>query len=131
MYPRRYEYPEIGDTVRVAGLFPHVGIFVGPNGGYADGVVHNDKNGGVRLASFAEFTGGRPWQVVSLPRPWHERLEIVEQALSLIGTQYDLLSFNCEHFVNLVKTGRPFSPTLRDFVGAATVIGLVWAAGRK
>ncbi len=111
------EYPRMGDVVEVPGLVRHVGIFDGA------GVIHNQKGVGVQAVSWDDFIQGRPWRIISASRPLHERLAILDGAFRYIGTSYDALSFNCEHFVNLILSGEPSSPTVRGLVALGVIAG--------
>lgn len=124
---------QIGDKLRVPvrlGVY-HYGIYVGPCGPYGEDVVHNDKGGGVQLVGFRIFAAGQPVQVVSRARSWYEGWVIRDRALSLVGTRYDLLNFNCEHAANYAEAGVAFSPTLRGSAFLGLVGGLVWWASGK
>ena len=114
---------EIGDVIRIqcAG-YQHVGVYVGPRGFRGECVVHNSKAGGVILSTFAEFSGGSQVFVhQKAPGGWFDRQTIAERALSLLGTKYDLLTFNCEHAANFAQRGKAESPQ----IFAATLIGLI------
>lgn len=124
MYLRGFQ---VGDKLRVPialGVF-HYGIYIGDDG-Y---VVHNDKGGGVRLVRFDEFAQGRPVEVEARV-PWHAQAAARDEALRWIGTPYDIAQFNCEHFANLVQTGKAESAQVRNIVGLAILVGLVVLAAR-
>jgi hypothetical protein len=53
-----------------------------------------------------------------------------QAALDLIGTQFDLFNFNCEHFASLVQTGKSESPQLWGAVAGIAVLGLFVLAAR-
>lgn len=125
---------KVGDKLRVLGPlgFYHYGIYVGPRGSYGEDVVHNDKNGGVELVHFADFVAGRAVQIAErTAQSWYEQEEIVARALSLIGREYRLVDFNCEHVASYALTGAPVSPAVRGAV-VLTVVSLVfWAAAKS
>lgn len=128
MYYRRHENLEIGDKLQVRGI--HYGIYVGPRGSRGENVVHNAKGAGVQFVHLSEFAGGEPvWIVARVPSSWYAREIVAQRAVGLVGMQYDLINFNCEHFVNLVQTGKATSP----LVALGAVVGticLAWAASR-
>ena len=58
-----------------------------------------------------------------------QRQQIADRALSLLGTRYHLLNFNCEHAANWAQTGRPESPQLKGaFAVGAIIIFLILMA---
>lgn len=73
-------------------------------------LLHNTL-GGVQYAKPGEFTGVEFFVEQRAPVGYED--VIVERARALIGTQYDLLLFNCEHFVNVVHDGKKQSPQLQ------------------
>ena len=78
------------------GLIDHYGLYVGQSK-----VIENHPLHGVRLITLAEFLDGR--QLLRIKRylgnEW-SRSNAVSKAHRMIGTRYDVLDFNCEHFVN-------------------------------
>lgn len=103
------------------GFYKHVGIYIGPRPGDNRDVVHNDKSQGVILSTLAEFAGGT---AVVLHRPasgdYFQRQAIANRAMSLLGMDYDLWKFNCEHAATWAQTGSAKSPQL-----AAVLVSLV------
>lgn len=64
----------------------------------------------------------QPVEIISSPAgSCYEREIVAQRALSLLGKNYDLLNFNCEHLANYAQTGRVASP----MVAAAVIVGLV------
>lgn len=59
-----------------------------------------------------------------------DRKKAVKYALSLKGTKYDLLKFNCEHYSELVQTGISKSSQLENvgkFLTVSVFIGVAYA----
>lgn len=114
---------QVGDMIRIQGFgYQHVGIYVGPRGFNGACVVHNCKSKGVILSTEQEFSGGKQIMMHQQATvPYHQREQIAQRALSLLGTKYDLLKFNCEHAAYSAQNGKPNSPQI---IGAA-VIGLI------
>ncbi|OUS04327.1 hypothetical protein A9Q96_15375 [Rhodobacterales bacterium 52_120_T64] len=85
-------------------LITHFGVYVDPNR-----VIDNSATcGEVRRRTLVEFQGGRkaykvPHNSVYSPN------EIVARAEAQLGKVYKLLTQNCEHFVNDIFHGKPFS----------------------
>lgn len=51
-----------------------------------------------------------------------QRRLAVNRAIELIGTQYDLVNFNCEHYANAVQYNKPFSKQVGNGIIAALVL---------
>lgn len=78
------------------GIIDHYGLYVGQFMAIENHPLH-----GVRLVTLAEFLNGRDLQRVKrFPGNDWSRRKAVDKAYSMIGTRYDMLDFNCEHFVN-------------------------------
>jgi hypothetical protein len=113
---------EIGDMIRIQGFgYNHVGIYVGCYGAILHCVVHNCKGIGVMASSLEEFSAGKNiFMHQKATVPHHERQTIVNRALSLLNTQYDLINFNCEHAAYYAQNGEAKSPQ----IAGAAVLGL-------
>lgn len=119
---------EVGDMIAAQRVgFKHVGVYIGPQPDGRD-VIHNNKFGGVALCTFAEFANGDSVSIHQKAKGgWFERHAIVRKAHSLIGQKYDLFTFNCEQFANLVQRGMAESPQLQG-AAALGVVGLLFVA---
>lgn len=116
-------------SVRV-GLVKHVGIFAGyaPDG--TPMVISNSlRSGCVAEESLAVFAGGR--QV--LIEPLASQLpvwSVLQRARQRLGERWNLISFNCEHFVHWALGMEPQSPQLQALVMACGVVGLTALVAR-
>lgn len=101
-------------SVPLWGLIRHRGLKVCIPG-YEPFVYANAPAVGVARQSVAEFAGGRA--VTSLPAVTHlDPSQVVARAERMLGRPYDLLSWNCDHFVASALGRKPESPQLRGIV---------------
>src|SRR5437763_2015594 len=116
-----------GDKVFVKGDFGvrHYGVYVGCDWQGKEMVVQNLKGRSVEETSLGAFSAGRPIFIEQRARNWLHAEEIVQRARSLVGTNYDLISFNCEQAANYAVNGRPFSLQLQEAVGLLLLVGVV------
>jgi hypothetical protein len=126
--------PQIGDKIAVKRFgYVHVGIYVGPRTIDGREVVHNDKGNGVVFSSLADFSsGGEVFLQKRATDNYFEREAIANRAFSLIGKNFDLFNFNCEHAANLAQTGQRESPQLQGAlvcVLAIFILGLLAKQG--
>jgi len=126
---------QIGDMIRIDRPgYKHVGVYVGAQWPSQWDVIHNQKGGGVKLISLAAFSDGCPVFIHQKTQGDHyQRQQIVQRALQLIGTKYDLLNFNCEHAANLAQNGKAESPQLKGFVLLTLLLigGVALFGGKK
>ncbi|MGZ3237508.1 MAG: lecithin retinol acyltransferase family protein [Burkholderiaceae bacterium] len=127
---------QVGDKICVQRLgYRHIGIYVGPRfaNGTSGDVVENDReSGGVILSNLAEFSGGKDVSFETrVARNFYEQELIAKRALSLIGQQFDLFTFNCEHFANWAQTGKVESPQLQRLSVVALLLLGMFALSRK
>jgi len=54
---------------------------------------------------------------------------VVSRAKALIGSRYNLLSFNCEHFARKCFEGTAYSTQVQKFTWGAAALGLLGVAG--
>lgn len=126
---------QAGDKVEVnCGLYKHVAIYRGHQWDGRD-FIHNAKNGCVSLATVDEFAAGKQiFLCEAAPDDYFQRQAIIERAMSLLGTKYDLINFNCEHFANYAQKGRSESPQLAAGAAVLALLGIfaaVLAFGRR
>ncbi|MDW3212174.1 MAG: lecithin retinol acyltransferase family protein [Reichenbachiella sp.] len=78
------------------GIIDHFGLYIG-NGN----VIDNHPERGVRVVSLESFLNGRELdRIVRFKGNSYERSQVVRRANFMIGQDYHLTKFNCEHFVN-------------------------------
>ncbi len=120
----------VGDkcSVSIHGLLSrHYGVCVGHDRRGKPLFVHNTaKRGRVTRADFAEFSGGRKIRVDERAPPGSGE-RVARRALALVGQEYDLLRFNCEHMANLAVHGESYSRQV-GAVAAVAVVGIVGVA---
>jgi hypothetical protein len=117
---------QTGDLISVQkdGVITHPGIFVGDRGRGFNEVVHNTpRAGGVVRESFESFADGKEVSFVARAPAGCGQLH-AERALSVEGTRYNLLTWNCEHFVTWVRAGRPESGQLKTGMAALLLAGV-------
>lgn len=54
-----------------------------------------------------------------------QRRLAVNRAIALIGKQYDLVNFNCEHYANAVQYDKPFSKQVENGILATLVLAVI------
>lgn len=104
----------------------HVGVCAGFHPVSGEPLVaHNSQRfGGVRMSPISEFSEGRKVKVY--PQSTPRSPETIQQRIrELLGKPYNVLSFNCEHFVSEVQQGRARSPQLALWFGAVLIGGAV------
>ncbi|MCW4443729.1 hypothetical protein OHV10_05500 [Vibrio splendidus] len=114
----------IGDTLYRSKLFvQHVGLLV-----QEDRVLHNSPDGNIQLSSIQEYSNGKTVKVVSNDLDPIEQLKLLNKAEQMLlqAKQYGVISFNCEHLVSLMQSGKPSSEQLKG-AGVGAVAGLLLA----
>lgn len=94
----------------------HHAIFLGRDINGVEWIAENHKFNNVQVIPAAEHfaTAKCIHQIVKFKGSNIERKNIVMKALSLAGKPYNLISYNCEHFVNEVLTGKPKSTQVKN-----------------
>jgi uncharacterized protein YycO len=92
--------PQPGDVVvrnkSVLGFIDHYGLYVG-NGS----IIDNHPDIGVSAISLNSFLSGRKLErIARFQGNLYSRNLVVRKAQSMLGLNYHLTKFNCEHFVN-------------------------------
>lgn len=83
----------------------HYMVYVGWHNGI-ELVAENQTGHGVRFVSLQTALDGNP---IKRLEPFggkeHERELVIPKIRSLLGTNYNLINFNCEHFARLISNG--------------------------
>ena len=116
----------IGDQLirTKGGSIKHYAVLAGvdKNGKYI--VAENQINRGVQYIYLDKFLSeGNLVEVQYNNYSVNEQVRIQNDIKGLLGTSYDLLAYNCEHFVNHVLTHKPVSYQVRTF-GVVAVLCL-------
>lgn len=56
---------------------------------------------------------------------FQQRQLAVNRAIALIGTQYNLVNFNCEHYANAVQYNKPFSKQVGNGILATLFLAVI------
>lgn len=84
----------------------------------------NSKGGNVCKDNLQKFIKGR--EIVSVEKTNLKSTEIDEAYEYLKSHKYDFISFNCEHFVNLIKEKKYISSQVFKWTGLAIIISLTY-----
>lgn len=125
---------QIGDVISRPGPLwtVHVGFFAGVDMLGQQWVIHNAKNDCVRWDLLETFATGLPISLVKRASGRVEGNAILTRAQAFLGRQFDLINFNCEHFVTQVLANESSSPQLRSaMVGVAFLACIGLLVGRR
>ncbi len=114
------------------GLTRHFGIVTNKRG--ADGLpvigANSRASGGPAEEAWSKFTEGQAHERAYYPSALSPEL-VLYNAYGMFGTRYNLVSWNCEHFVNACHGLRPTSRQVTGFALAAVMGGIALAAARS
>lgn len=99
---------KIGDLiVRQKGPFStHYLVYVGIHNGVKM-VAENQVGSGVRYATLEEALAGNIIKrFEAFGGKEHERCMVIPRIEQMLGTAYDLVAFNCEHFARFISNGK-------------------------
>lgn len=100
----------------ILNIVQHHAVYIGFDGNGKDWIIENIINVGVRLISADDFFNGvsKINKIIPFTGSNEQRRMLVQEALRSIGREYDLINFNCEHFVTHLKTGIPESKQVKQ-----------------
>lgn len=112
------------------GLITHVGIVTDRYAGGQPMVISNSmRSGRVEEEPLRIFQGGFPLVPVTQPA-LVPASEVLSRARQKLGTRWDLLSWNCEHFVHWAFGQDPKSPQLRAGLISSVAVLMAVLAGK-
>ncbi len=123
----------LGDRViRDKGVFSkHHGIYVGIHNNVPL-VAENQANKGVQYVSLSDFLNGlNLTRIEKFNGNEYARYQIIPRINALLGSQYNLVNFNCEHFAELIQNGKPESKQIKTAVGLGLIALLGFALFSK
>uniref|UniRef100_A0A3P8VAD6 Retinoic acid receptor responder 3-like n=1 Tax=Cynoglossus semilaevis TaxID=244447 RepID=A0A3P8VAD6_CYNSE len=142
---RYYKEPNLGDLIRIERTcYQHWALYIG--GGY---VVHLAPPCAQSLMSVVadravvkkellkDVVGNSNWRVDNLLDKEYEPRStcvVIEEAKAWVGRvmRYNVISWNCEHFVTNLRYGKPESPAnvaLASTLAATAIFGIIALAG--
>ena len=112
------------------GLIEHVGIVTDRSIDGVPAVISNSHaHRGAREEPLSSFIQGRSFRVHKAlsDRPGEE---VADRARRMVGRRYDVLRFNCEHFVRIAHGLKPRSPQVYRAMAVAAGALAVWRLAR-
>lgn len=106
------------------GIIKHHSLYVGMDADWNAWVIENVVGEGVRWTRLDELIR-RNGDISRIERFYGteaQRTNSVNRALARVGLPYDVLSYNCEHFVNEVLHGQRKSSQVEVFGGLAALL---------
>lgn len=103
-------------------LIKHMIVYWGLDDNREEWYLENNPTTGVRWVSgrYVDQTY-IPIEVRRFPGTPSTRIEALNRATSLVGADYHLIRFNCEHYATYVQTGASFSRQSTNGVGIAAL----------
>lgn len=114
------------------GLVQHHVIYICKDNQGKRQYIENTIGRGVQLISEAYLfrDGYEVTRIEPFNGTQHQRNMAAKAALQLIGTKYDLINFNCEHYANAVQHNKSYSPQVANGVMLG-LLALFLRAGLK
>lgn len=95
-------------------------------------IDNNPHRGCVGYRTLEDFTGGQSAWLETPIQNFEIASWIISRAESQLGGIYDLITFNCEHFVTLALGGKPESGQLQRWGWLAVgVVGAIVVASKQ
>lgn len=110
-------------------IIQHHALYIGYDHDGCDLVIHNDINKGVSLITVDAFFAAvlKVNKIIPFRGTNTERKALVQRALIRIGQPYDLINYNCEHFITEIKSGKARSRQVENATLTAAAIVLLVA----
>lgn len=112
---------EIGDILvrNKGGIFSqHYAVYLGN-----EEIAENQVGKGVHIISLAEFLQGEKLNKVKKSNlTLTQQQEVLNRVESLLGKKYNLLTYNCEHFVNQVVYNKIYSKQVLNAIMIVLIV---------
>jgi hypothetical protein len=109
-------------------IIQHHALYIGYDHKSTHLIIHNNIHTGVSLISVDDFFSQvlKINEIIPFRGTNAERKILVQKALAKIGQAYNLINYNCEHFITEIKSGEARSRQLEN--AALTAAGIVLLA---
>lgn len=106
--------------------FRHTGVILGKDSFGNILILHNHQNKNVEIVTLNEFLGKEKFYQIREPRlPIREVFQRIYHALNE-RRQYNLTSFNCQHFSSSIVDGIETSSEIRGVLTITVIAGLTY-----
>lgn len=115
---------QIVQPIFKTGLTKHYSMYLGVDNNGIGWIAENHKILGVRLINTTIFFQNMP-SISRIDRFYgtnEQRKQVVVRACKLAGKPYDLINYNCEHFITEALTGKPNSQQVVNFFGGCVLV---------
>ncbi|MDB5004391.1 MAG: lecithin retinol acyltransferase [Mucilaginibacter sp.] len=118
---------EIGDCILLplfeTGLTKHFAIYLGRDEYGTEIIIQNLVGVGVHLSAAAVFftKASRIARIEKFHGNIYQQNQLIRRAEALLGTPYNLLTYNCEHFANEVRYGKKESSQIATAILAMSL----------
>ena len=110
-------------------MIQHHAIYLGKDEFGIDLIAENIINKGVQIVTAADFF--RDGTIITRIEPFRgtnaQRTKAINDAFAFVGTNYDLIGFNCEHYANVVQQKPAISKQVATGLTLA-IVGLIVGA---
>ncbi|MBI3137735.1 MAG: lecithin retinol acyltransferase family protein [Sphingobacteriales bacterium] len=105
-------------------IIQHHALYIGYDHQGIHWIIHNNVQTGVSLITVDDFFTQvhKVNKIMRFTGTNTERKALVQRALIRIGKPYDLINYNCEHFISEVKTGSASSPQVKSGLAFAGIL---------
>lgn len=127
-YARKYGLQPgdaIVEPIFQTGITKHFSLYLGVDAAGTEWIAENYKWEAVRIVPAEQYfhLGRKVERIEKFNGDSVARRKTIQRALALVGKPYDLVSYNCEHYVNEVLTGKSESKQVDNIVlGLLTVL---------
>ncbi|MCR8559383.1 lecithin retinol acyltransferase family protein [Mucilaginibacter sp. BJC16-A38] len=127
---------EIGDCILLplfeTGLTKHFAIYLGRDEYGQEIIIQNLAGVGVHLLEASDFfaKASRIARIEKFYGNIYQQNQVIQRAVALLGTPYNLLVYNCEHFANEVRYGKKESCQVATAAFLALTLGVLAFKGK-
>jgi len=114
-------------------IVQHHAIYWGMDNNFNHWVMENVIGVGVKYTELGEFLSNtaKITRVEKFNGNWWARQQAINRGQRHIGQPYNALTFNCEHFANIVQRDKDKSGQVSTVLGVAALAALVFFGARN